>query len=217
MFILTDEILLKIVPKLEIERAKKLSQLINEICPMYGIDSANILHEFLANVIHESNHFEDKVEKLNYSAKRLIQVWPTRFQSWEKAVKFSANEKLLAEEVYGNRRDLGNIQPGDGWRFRGSGFIQMTGRLNFVAFSSFIRQKFKIIKPLDQIADDIRTNDDMALHSACYIFAISKNLISAAIANNMIHIVKRINGGLTGLDSRLELYTLCMNNIVDFS
>lgn len=217
MFILTDEILLKIVPKLEIERAKKLSQLINEICPMYGIDSANILHEFLANVIHESNHFEDKVEKLNYSAKRLIQVWPTRFQSWEKAVKFSANEKLLAEEVYGNRRDLGNIQPGDGWRFRGSGFIQMTGRLNFVAFSSFIRQKFKIIKPLDQIADDIRTNDDMALHSACYIFAISKNLISAAIANNMIHIVKRINGGLTGLDSRLELYTLCKNNIVDFS
>ena len=217
MFILTDEILLKIVPKLEIERAKKLSQLINEICPMYGIDSANILHEFLANVIHESNHFEDKVEKLNYSAKRLIQVWPTRFQSWEKAVKFSANEKLLAEEVYGNRRDLGNIQPGDGWRFRGSGFIQMTGRLNFVAFSSFIRQKFKIIKPLDQIADDIRTNDDMALHSACYIFAISKNLISAAIANNMIHIVKRINGGLTGLDSRLELYTLCKNNIIDFS
>ena len=217
MFILTDEILLKIVPKLEIERAKKLSQLINEICPMYGIDSANILHEFLANVIHESNHFEDKVEKLNYSAKRLIQVWPIRFQSWEKAVKFSANEKLLAEEVYGNRRDLGNIQPGDGWRFRGSGFIQMTGRLNFVAFSSFIRQKFKIIKPLDQIADDIRTNDDMALHSACYIFAISKDLISAAIANNMIHIVKRINGGLTGLDSRLELYTLCKNNIVDFS
>lgn len=217
MFILTDEILLKIVPKLEIERAKKLSQLINEICPMYGIDSANILHEFLANVIHESNHFEDKVEKLNYSAKRLIQVWPTRFQSFEKAVKFSANEKLLAEEVYGNRRDLGNIQPGDGWRFRGSGFIQMTGRLNFVAFSSFIRQKFKIIKPLDEIADDIRTNDDMALHSACYIFAISKNLISAAIANNMIHIVKRINGGLTGLDSRLELYTLCKNNIVDFS
>ena len=217
MFILTDEILLKIVPKLEIERAKKLSQLINEICPMYGIDSANILHEFLANVIHESNHFEDKVEKLNYSAKRLIQVWPTRFQSWEKAVKFSANEKLLAEEVYGNRRDLGNIQPGDGWRFRGSGFIQMTGRLNFVAFSSFIRQKFKIIKPLDQIADDIRTNDDMALHSACYIFAISKDLISAAIANNMIHIVKRINGGLTGLDSRLELYTLCKNNIIDFS
>ena len=217
MFILTDEILLKIVPKLEIERAKKLSQLINEICPMYGIDSANILHEFLANVIHESNHFEDKVEKLNYSAKRLIQVWPTRFQSWEKAVKFSANDKLLAEEVYGNRRDLGNIQPGDGWRFRGSGFIQMTGRLNFVAFSSFIRQKFKIIKPLDQIADDIRTNDDMALHSACYIFAISKDLISAAIANNMIHIVKRINGGLTGLDSRLELYTLCKNNIVDFS
>ena len=217
MFILTGEILIKIVPKLEIERAKKLSQLINQICPMYGIDSANILHEFLANVIHESNHFEDKVEKLNYSAKRLIQVWPTRFQSWEKAVKFSANDKLLAEEVYGNRRDLGNIQPGDGWRFRGSGFIQMTGRLNFVAFSSFIRQKFKIIKPLDQIADDIRTNDDMALHSACYIFAISKNLISAAIANNMIHIVKRINGGLTGLDSRLELYTLCMNNIVDFS
>lgn len=217
MFILTDEILLKIVPKLEIERAKKLSQLINEICPMYGIDSANILHEFIANVIHESNHFEDKVEKLNYSAKRLIQVWPTRFQSFEKAVKFSSNEKLLAEEVYGNRRDLGNIQPGDGWRFRGSGFIQMTGRLNFVAFSSFIRQKFKIIKPLDEIADDIRTNDDMALHSACYIFAISKNLISAAIANNMIHIVKRINGGLTGLDSRLELYTLCKNNIVDFS
>jgi putative chitinase len=134
MFILNEEILLKIAPKMDVNKSKDISDLINTICPLYGIDSANILHEFLANVLHESGEFQSKIESLNYSPKRLMQVWPNRFPTIDKANKYAFNEKLLAEEVYGNRRDLGNIQPGDGWRFRGSGYIQMTGRLNFVSF-----------------------------------------------------------------------------------
>jgi len=213
MFILTEEILLKIAPKMDLNKSKYISGLINLICPLYGIDSPDILHEFLANIIHESGEFNCKTENLKYSPKRLMQVWPNRFPNIEKANKYAFNEKLLAEEVYGNRRDLGNIQPGDGWRFRGSGYIQMTGRLNFVSFSSYIRQRFKIIKPLDQIAEDIRLTDEMALHSACFIFSISMKLIPAALANNMQYIIRRINGGLIGSEERMEYYELCKTYI----
>lgn len=213
MFVLNGDILLKIAPKMGKDLADKIADLLTEVCPLYGINSADILHEFLANLLHESGEFTHKTEVLNYTPKRLMQVWPARFRDYEKALKYSQNQKLLAEEVYGNRRDLGNIQAGDGWRFRGSGFIQMTGRLNFVAFASYMRQKFNIVKPLDVWADELRNNDVWALHSACYIFAVSMSLIKAALANNMAYVVKRINGGTIGLDERLHYYELCKKHI----
>jgi putative chitinase len=212
MFTLTPEILQKII-KIEDERAKVISDSINEICPQYGIDSADILHEFLANVIHESGGFKCKSENLNYSAKRLMQVWPTRFKTIEDAEKVAGNPMKLANLVYGGRKDLGNVQEADGWLFRGSGFIQMTGRSNFVAFASYMRQKFNLSKPLDQWADEVRNNDFWAMHSACYIFAISMKLIDAALANNMTYIVKRINGGYIGMEDRLKYYELCKLHI----
>jgi putative chitinase len=205
-------ILKQILPSLTDERATALADTIIRVCPQYGIDSANVMHEFLANVIHESGGFKCKSENLNYSAKRLMQVWPTRFKTLEDAEKVASSPMKLANLVYGKR--LGNVQEGDGWLFRGAGFIQMTGRANFVCFASFARQKLGVSKSLEQWADEIRNSDEWALHSACYIFAISMKLIDAALANNMEFIVKRINGGLIGMDDRLKYYELCKKYIV---
>jgi len=215
MFILNKEILQKIAPKLSLNDCERFSILINEICPLYGINSSNILHEFLANVLHESNEFLCKEENLKYSATRLMQVWPTRFSSLSVANKYANNDKLLAEKVYGNRKDLGNIQPGDGWRFRGSGFIQMTGRINFISFSSYMRKEFNLIKPIDVLADMIRNEDQYAMHSACFIFSISMKLIDAAVSNNMLFVIKRINGGYIGMEDRMKYYDLCKKYILD--
>lgn len=209
MFTLTDDILKQIAPN-----SPDVANVINEVCPMYGIDSADILHEFLANVLHESGEFRHKEENLKYSAKRLMQVWPVRFKTLAEAEKVASSPMKTANLVYGGRRDLGNIQDGDGWLFRGSGFIQMTGRLNFVAFASYMRQKFNIVKPLDVWADEVRNNNLWATHSACYIFAVSMKLIPAALANNMNYIVKRINGGTIGMDDRNKYYELCKKYIV---
>jgi putative chitinase len=191
----------------------EMANLLLEICPMYGINSADIMHEFLSNCLHESGEFRIKEENLNYSAKRLLEVFPMRFKSLAEAELYTGNKMKIAEKVYGNRKDLGNVQSGDGWRFRGSGFIQMTGRLNFIAFASYMREK-GITKPLDVWGDELRTNDKWALHSACYIFAVAMKLINAALADNMTYIVKRINGGTIGMRERLKYYELCKKNII---
>jgi predicted chitinase len=66
---------------------------------------------------------------------------------------------------------------------------------------------------LDQIAEDVRLTDQMALHSACYIFSVSMKLIPAALANNMQYIIRRINGGLIGSKERMDYYELCKTYI----
>ncbi len=206
MSLITGPILKKICPTLHPLRADQLAIHINNICPLYGINSADILHEFIANVAHESNEFSKYEENLNYSVKRLTEVWPHRFPTLEIAEAYAMNPQKLAEKVYGGRKDLGNEQPGDGWLFRGSGPIQLTGRYNFTAFANWMRKKFNTIKSLDQWAREIRTKDDVAIHSACWLFAISKQLIDEAVADSFKEIVKKINGAYTGMTARISYY-----------
>jgi putative chitinase len=84
---------------------------------------------FLAHVFHETGGLRQLEENLSYSATRLTQVWPTRFPTIASAKLFAKAPEKLANKVYGGR--LGNTQPGDGWRYRGSGMLQTTGRSNF--------------------------------------------------------------------------------------
>lgn len=99
--------------------------------PAAGIDTKAEMATFLAQCGHESRGFTRFEEDLNYSAGRLMQVWPLRFPTIEDALPYAHNPMALGERVYGGR--LGNTDPGDGWAYRGRGCIQCTGKRNYSA------------------------------------------------------------------------------------
>ena len=186
--------------------ANIIAPVINKVCPLYGM-STLILHEFLANVLHESNEFCRYEENLNYSASRLMAVWPVRFKTIRSAQPYANNPQSLAAKVYNGR--MGNTAPLDGWEYRGSGPIQMTGKDNFTRFASWMDRKFNITKTEQEWARLLRTDHEAGMHSACWIFSIAKELNDEALKNEMELIVRKINGGYNGLMDRLRYYELC--------
>lgn len=180
--------------------------LLDTICPKYGISTTDIFEEFIANLAEECGEFTHFEENLSYSAKRMTEVWPHRFPSVDVAKDYVHNPQALANRAYGARKDLGNVQPNDGWNFRGGGPIQLTGRYNYTLFTTYYNKRFGTSYTIEQMADLLRTDLEKGLHSACWLFAISKKLIDEAEADYFKEVVKRINGGLTNYPKRVEYY-----------
>lgn len=223
MTLITGPVLKQICPKVHKDRAEILAKHLNEICPKYGINTADIFHEFFANLAHECSEFTRYEENLNYSADALIKLFGRHRISVEDAQRYGripgqlANHQMIANLIYGGHfglTQLGNEQVGDGFAFRGSGPIQLTGRKNMMGFALWMRRQFNKICIIQEWANLLRTNDEYAIHSACWIFAISKKLIDEAEADSMKEIVKRINGGLNGMDDRMKYYELCKKLII---
>jgi putative chitinase len=214
--LITETQMAQICPKLSKFpiRIKSLTSLLNSICPIYGINTKDIFHEFFANLCEESGEFLHLEENLSYSIDRMLAVWPTRFKSAASAKPYARNPKALAMKVYGGRKDLGNLTPEDGWLFRGGGPIQLTGRANFTNFARWMEKKFGIVKAPEVWADLLRTNDEYGIHSACWIFAIAMGLNDEAERDEMKTIVKRINGGLTNYPQRIHYYELAKKYII---
>ena len=103
--------------------------------PEHGIDTPNEIASFLAQFGHETGGFTRFEENLNYSAERLMAVWPSRFPDLTVATTFAHNPELLANSVYGIR--MWNNLPGDGWRYRGRG-PQLTGKRNYCRASVMV-------------------------------------------------------------------------------
>lgn len=97
-----------------------------------------------ATVAIETGDFTPKVENLNYGAEGLMATWPSRFPTVELAMEYARHPEKIANFVYGNRN--GNNQPGDGWRYRGRGFIQITGRGNYRTYG--VTDPDDALKPL---------------------------------------------------------------------
>jgi putative chitinase len=109
----------------------KLDLPLNEAMTKFDILTPHRAAAFLAQIAHESAEFNKLVENLNYSATRLMKVWPKRFTTIEKAQQYAKNAEKLANYVYANRLGNSDESSGDGWRFRGRGLIQLTGRANY--------------------------------------------------------------------------------------
>lgn len=212
--IITGPQLQEICKTLSSVRADNIAALLTSSCPIYGIDTPDIFHEFIATLAHESNEFSSKSENLNYSARRIVEVWPTRFKTLKDAIPFQYKAKLLANKVYGGRKDLGN-KPGtdDGYNMRGSGYIQMTGRGMAEAYKKY-RRSFFANNTAEEVMDMVRSIDAYAIDSACWVFAIAKGLIPLAIADNMKEVTRRINGALIGFPSRMIYYERAKKAIV---
>jgi putative chitinase len=161
----------------------------------YGMSRKPIrLQFFLAQMGHESAGLTRTEEDLNYRPERLLQIWPRRFASLADAAPYARNPQKLAEFVYGGRRDLGNKLPGDGWLFRGRGYIQLTGRITYAAVGA--------IAGLDlENQPELVASPDHALHVAC-AFWEWKGLNKVCDTGDFEAVTRRVSGGLHGLQDQ---------------
>jgi putative chitinase len=180
----------------------------NDVLSKFDINKNTLRFcHFMAQVGHECGGFTIVEENLNYSAKRMVEIFGPKIHSAKitaaEAAKLVGNKEAFAERVYGlgnptKARDLGNTQPGDGYRYRGRGFLQITGRAAY-------REMGK------RIGVDLEANPDLAgqplgaLMTAA-AFWDSRKLNTYADQDNITIITKRINGGQNGLADRKANY-----------
>lgn len=155
---------------------------------------ASELPVFLGQVLHESNMLEHLEECLDYSAPRLMKVWPRRFPTIEVAQQYAHNPQALAERVYGGR--MGNTDAGMAWDYRGSGLLQITGYNNFA-----LVQRATGCPVLEQ-PDRLRQASVDALRAA---IALWEKMIPDAIEDDEREVTRLVNGGELGLAERERL------------
>ncbi|WP_313456422.1 glycoside hydrolase family 19 protein [Pseudomonas sp.] len=126
---ITEQQLLQIMPKARPVAGAFLPAL-NRAMVRWRIDSLVRQAAFLAQVAHESGQLRNLVENLNYSAEALVRTWPSRFAA-QTAAAYARQPEKIANKAYGGRMGNGPEASGDGWRFRGRGLLQVTGRSNY--------------------------------------------------------------------------------------
>lgn len=163
--------------------------------------SHNRAAHFFAQCAHESGHFTRFEENLNYSADGLLKTFPKYFKDRLTALSFERQPQRIASRVYANRMGNGDEASGDGWKFRGRGAIQLTGKANYDEFFHSIIQPNLIATP-----DCVAT--DYAFESAIFFFD-RNDLWSicdpGTTADEVTMLTRRINGGYNGLAERIKL------------
>lgn len=167
---------------------------LNTYLPEYEINTDARIKMFLAQCGQECEGFTCFIENLNYSAEALLKTWPTRFDK-ELAESSARNPEAIANIAYGGR--LGNITAGDGWKFRGAGAIQLTGRNIQVAFAKAVGMN------VDGLHIYLLTEEG-AVRSACWFWK-NNGCNHFADNNDFEGLTKRINGAYNGLKERKEL------------
>jgi putative chitinase len=178
-----------------------------DVMPKYGITSQRRVAHFLSQCAHESNNFRSLEENLNYSAKALRAVFGRYFGAAPKrdADEYHRNPEMIANYVYMDefrKYKMGNTEEGDGWRFRGRGLKQLTGRHNYTAFGK------SVDLTAEEAAEYVATPKG-AVESACW-FWDTNNLNDIADTDNVVKMTKKINGGNIGLEDRQKRYSAAM-------
>ena len=164
----------------------------------FNINTPLRLAHFLAQCAHESAEFTALQEKLNYSAVRLKQVFPKYFPD-NLADSYARQPEKIASRIYGNRMGNGDEASGEGYQYRGRGYIQLTGKDNYSAFAQ-------------TVSDDILHDPDLVatkyplLSAAWFWDTRSLNPLADQGSDDQVvtQITKKVNGGLNGLDDRIQ-------------
>ncbi|MBF0285582.1 MAG: glycoside hydrolase family 19 protein [Magnetococcales bacterium] len=179
-----------------------LAQRADEVLSRYGInDNDNRLSFFLAQIGHESGGLRTFAENLNYSAEALLKTWPTHFYNEEDAQEYARQPEKIANRAYANRLGNGDEASGDGWRYRGKGYIQITGKNNYEALGKLLGGDLDLVNTPDDAADP-----QNALEVACGFWQW-KNLNPLCDDGDYKTVTKRINGGLIGWEDRVARLT----------
>jgi putative chitinase len=202
-----------------------LVESINNICPLYEIDTANEFAHFLAQACHESGGFSTTRENLNYGAQGLLDTFPKYFNA-ASAAAYAKQPQKIASKVYANRMGNGDEKSADGWKFKGRGIFQNTGRDQYLKLGiAKGNQDLFIANP------ELLEEPDYAVWSACefwkgkdltnianhkdtdllkYKIYIKKGklLVSKLIDVSPLEYISRsINGGTNGLEDRKICYS----------
>ena len=165
----------------------------------YKLDKNRAAH-FFAQTAHESGNFKSFSENLNYGAAGLRSIFGKYFPDDATAAKYERKPEMIANRVYASRMGNGDEASGDGWKYRGRGALQLTGKDNYKAFSDYLK-KPEIMNNPDLVAEQY------AFESAMWFFEKNKlwDICDKGINDDAIlALTKKINGGTHGLDDRKE-------------
>jgi putative chitinase len=179
---------------------------LNKALPKYDITTDQRIAGFISQCAHESMDFTAMSENLNYREETLNKVFPRYFGPGKRnAAEYAKNPEKIANYVYMDEfrtSKLGNTQPGDGWRFRGRGLKQLTGRDNYTRFAKDYNMT------AEEAAVWVETKEG-ALASALWFWNTNK-LNAIADTGNVAALTKKINGGDIGLADRQARYARAM-------
>lgn len=213
-----NDILKQLFPKSTEENRAKYAMPLRMAMMRYNIDNPNRVRAFLAQIGHESGQLSAVVENLNYSAKALRSVFGKYFKTDAEAEKYARKPEAIANVVYANRLGNGDTKSGDGWRYRGRGLIQITGKSNYNEAS---QKMYALPLGVDFVdKPELLATPDYAAQSAAWwwenagLNAVADGLGGANDTEVFKQITKRINGGYNGLDDRLAIYERAKTVIV---
>ena len=172
----------------------------NEVFPKYEINTPGRIAAFVAQCGHESGGWRTFSENLNYSAKALNAIFGKYFvRAGRDAEEYHRQPEKIANVIYAGRMSNGDTDSGDGWKYRGRGPIQLTGRANYTAFAADM--DVDVVDNPDLVSED----KEVALMSAIWFW--NKNgLNKYADSGDIKTMTKRINGGYIGLEDRIHHY-----------
>lgn len=171
---------------------------LNQLLPDYEINTPKRVAAFVAQCAHESGGFRFLSENLNYKAESLMKVFPKYFHDMATAKAYEKQPAKIANKIYASRMGNSDEASGDGFKYRGRGLIQLTGKTNYEWFAASIE-----VSP-EEASAYLETFEGAA-QSACWFWE-SNNLNKEADAGDIKLMTKKINGGYIGLDDRIKHY-----------
>lgn len=176
---------------------------LNNALIAFGINTPLRAAHFLAQLAHESACLNFSEENLNYSAALLVKVFPHYFPTLDVALPYDRKPEMIANRVYANRLGNGDTASGEGYKFRGRGAIQNTGKANYQILTTSLHIDF-INNP------DLLKQPTNSMMAAGFYWK-SHGLNELADKDDVLNITKRINGGTNGLQERTANLARCKN------
>jgi len=203
MTVITHALLKQALPNLR-DNAMPYTNMLEEICMAWKVDTDLRKCHYLANITHECADFSAMRENLNYSVKGLKDTFPKYFTKTgspptfdeQKLAAYARNPEKIANYVYANRMGNGSEASGDGWRYRGGGPIGLTGRDNYTRCGAWMG--VDLAAAPDKISDP-----KTGLISSVWFWTVNKVYLNAD-KDDAIAVCKGINGGTIGMPDRLD-------------
>lgn len=187
---------------IDLNHAQVMCDTLNSVFQHYDISTPERQAAFIAQCGHESGGFKFMEENLNYKAESLIRTWPRHFDETN-AAEYAHNPEKIANRVYGGRMGNGSEETGEGYAYRGRGFLQLTGKANYEAAANALQ--------IDLVSNpEIVGTPEGAVATAGW-FWDKHGLNKHADAGDIAEMTKIINGGHIGLEDRVNRYNIALN------